>query len=544
MSDSVMNNIDSVIRFLYLYSHGNSKLFKKGSTSFEEFMRGINTSLSGGSLKYQYICEYDGNILLIGTADDNNSVRIVPQEFEYLPLIATSTFIKIKNGSDYLEINRNYLTDIAYNAKRNKPKNVVDNFSVKFTFNGVTSSIGAISEKTITDFFSKKKEIYSRLQDLSKALEENDASELHPQLPPEEFEALYDEFTPTEIPQQQSLINPTTIIFILIIVGILGALSKFFPSRSGGGNENNILDKVLGADFDILYDSSTLLENNITTMYFLFSMLAQYELSFVNYQEGIDTYYTKIDESAILTDMVGITNLIPHNIELYVFLKLILNDYSEANVSKNVNYSLLEYYLYLYSLSNKNILYSRLQNLKSYLNINYTIDVNPEKIPDIIKKIKSDPVTFKSWRYFISVMNNAEEITNQVIAENYDAEQAGNFDIIYQNVEKYNLKLAGFTDMKNDFISKTFNIVSSMASAGLLTKYTEIANRIAGQTPGDVARGVTKPYQMVPTHSMMQQPISVGVGGKKYKKSLRKLRKVRKRTHKRKINNKTKKHRK
>ena len=69
----------------------------------------------------------------------------------------------------------------------------------------------------------------------------------------------------------------------------------------GGGNgdkmNNSPYDKVLNASFDKLYDTTDLVEKSITSLYFMFSLLRQYELSFVNYQEGINVNYTKINES-------------------------------------------------------------------------------------------------------------------------------------------------------------------------------------------------------------------------------------------------------
>ena len=272
----------------------------------------------------------------------------------------------------------------------------------------------------------------------------------------------------------------------------------------------------------------------------MFSLLRQYELSFINYQEGINVNYTKINESYILSDLIGVTNLIPHNIELYVFLKLLLRDYNEEKLN-SINYSLFEYYMYFYSM-NGNILYSRFQNLKSYLNVYYTIDIDPKNIPKIATKIKSQTLCYNSWIYFKGIMKKTEAIKEQVISENYNAEQSGNYDKIYDNVEKYSLKLAGFTEMKSEFLSKTLDIISSMLTKGSLQKYVDEVKSITGNVPGDVAGVTPKPYKELEPQpiiqSSFQQPIAVNVGGKRIR---RKTRKNKKHIYKRRVHLNTKK---
>jgi len=194
----------------------------------------------------------------------------------------------------------------------------------------------------------------------------------------------------------------------------------------------------------------------------------------------------------------------------------------EKNLT-SINYALIEYYMYLFSVTRNNMLYTRFQNLKSYLNVSYTIDISPENVPDIVKKINSQPICLQSWKYFQSIVSHATTITEQIISQNYAAEQAGNYEVIYNNVEKYNLKLRGFTEMKTEYLSKTLSIISSMLSKGLLRTYSDTIASVTGNVSKNNAAGITNVQRMMP--STMKQPIAVNVGGKKISKFSRKTRK-------------------
>jgi hypothetical protein len=577
--DSIMNDVSSFIRFLYFFNDNRTAISSNGN--FRNFIRKINSGLQNRTLTYKYLGQYATNILIIGSNspstgnnvnDDLQNIieRADPSEDIYDPqindypnnysgLAVNSRILLIRDGDNALYVDKYYSTSVNVSETENRYY-----LRVNFIYNGSKTSnldfyprnVGNISttikgSRFIDELLNSNGNIVENLSNLISETATEDQLEVA-------IRNLYEDISssvelPTlnipraataistshQIPSAQQTASTVVvkssktanqmsemaggIMFILMIV-FWFMLSKGSGSKKGGGIKGNILQygAVLNANFDTLYDETKLLENNVTVFYFLFSLLQEYELNFVNYQEGIDTFYTKINENSTLSDMIGETNLIPHNIEMYVFLKLILNDYSQENLN-SINYSLFEYYFYLYSLSKKNVLYSRLQRLKSYLDIDYTINVSRDNISDIAKKINSQPTCLKSWKYFISVMDNAEKITNQIIAQNYDAEQSGDYNVIYQNVDKYNLKLCGFTEMKNEFIMKTINILSDMAKAGLLGQYESILNQIAPSTP-DLASGI-KPYQIIPQSLM--QPIAVSVGGKKSKTSLKKIKKVR-----------------
>jgi hypothetical protein len=236
-----------------------------------------------------------------------------------------------------------------------------------------------------------------------------------------------------------------------------------------GGGKNNCLgmaggktDKmplyeiILDTNFNLLNNRDNLLHNNITVITFLFQLLRDYEVSFINYQEGIESFYTKINESSV-GYMIDVNNWIPHNIEFYIFLKLILRDYDQDKLSK-INYSLFEYYLYKYK--NENNIYFRFQTIKSYLlDINYEVIITPEIEADLMSEIN-----LETKEYFEKIMKEACTNSETVIIENYNATQQEepNYNIVYANVEKYSLKLCGFSDMKDEYIDKTYEIIGKM----------------------------------------------------------------------------------
>lgn len=525
--DSIMNNIDSLIRFLYLFSKGN---FNK-NINFQNFIEYINSEFNKNNYKYAYLGEYANNTLILGS-DDFVSKKI--NELNSINPTRESIRIASQYPVDYsdLRINPNFLIiylDEYKNILITKQYVTSDNYyriHIQFNYDGVNSDI-YINPTIISNTLRGEHKFIENISNLYTKINEKAATS------DEDIQSLYQEFIASNFPQQQISVDKTggsknvneMILLLLILISRGGSLEE---------NETNTspYDKILNPNFNILYDTSNLAENNITSLYFIFSLLREYELSFVNYQEGIDCYYTKINESCILSDLIGETNLIPHNIELYVFLKLILRDYNEQKLT-SINYALFEYYIYLFSLSRKNVLYSRFQNLKSYLNVFYTINITPENVPDIVKKINSQPISLQSWKYFTNIMSEAITITENIITENYNAEQDGNYDIIYNNVKKYSLKLSGFTEMRSDYLSKTLNIILSMMSKGLLKKYTDMLNSISGKVPSDVAGFVPKSYRGLEPQSIIQpsfqKRIAVGVGGKRNKRTRKNKKQINKR---------------
>ena len=578
-ADSIMNNVDSLIRFLYFFKNKQLNLTKEDN--FRNFIKTVNHKLYEKELKYAYLGEYAVNTLIIADNEQNiiNEIdtintkaneyaaaeranrNVYPDTYHCLKINPTILKIVVDDKNE-IEVNKYYNTGLNEYYLSVKVQYSTDKNTTNVFFypgdkhNNDTSAYYRSIKKLLNDNISKYLtnltpsssnseklivmqnlyediSLFTDVPDISifNRLFSNVLSNVENYIP----QSLSD-FTDSSTTQYQV----AKVALILILISMI----LYYNRKSvlgfvvgGGGNgdkmNNSPYDKVLNASFDKLYDTTDLVEKNITSLYFMFSLLRQYELSFVNYQEGINVNYTKINESYILSDLIGVTNLIPHNIELYIFLKLLLRDYNE-NKLNSINYSLFEYYMYFYS---GNILYSRFQNLKSYLNVYYTIDIDPKNIPNIVEKIQSQPVCSKSWEYFKNIMKETEAIKEQVISENYNAEQSGKYDIIYDNVEKYSLKLAGFTEMKSEFLSKTLDIISSMLTKGSLQKYVDEVKSITGNVPGDVAGVAPKPYKgLVKPNlfkSSFRQPIAVNGGGKRIRRKTRKNKKqCRKKTHK------------
>ena len=175
---------------------------------------------------------------------------------------------------------------------------------------------------------------------------------------------------------------------------------------------------------------------------------------------------------------------------------------------------------------------------------NYEIETSVEIISNISKN------NLKSLKYFNSVAKRAEEISKTIISQNYDATQEGNFDVIHKNADDYSLKLRGFMDIKGEFMVKTYNIIESMSSKGLLLQYTTIMEKEGIDSSSSTDYKTPTPDDMLPRQEIAvanyggknssirknRRKIKKTIkhGSKKYgnKKTLKKYRKRRRKTHK------------
>jgi hypothetical protein len=493
-----MNNVDDLIRFLYFYNDGRTYLVTQDK--FKNFIKNVNEKLKTNALKYAYLGEYIDNTLVIAPTgeldtiitgmtrevESRYSARIAGSSPEYYALRQNPVIIHIKiDANNFIIIKKEIL------MPGSGPKFIIEPNNIKlegiaYTGSGNHFTLAEIKGKLASIGHFDEEDIITI---------DNNAADSR--------------------------------VLISLLSGGASHLTNVPAFGGGGGEPSNVplYESVLTADFNKLNDPKNLFQNNVTVIYFLFNLLRSYELSFITYQEGIESFYTKIDESCVLSDMIGVTNWIPHNIEFYVFLKLILQDYSEKNVN-TVNYALFEYYLYL--LKSVNNIYYRFQDVKSYLlKTNYEIPFTPE--------IQSSITTtnMQSLQYFNSVCKRAMQISQNIITQNYNASQSDNLDIIYKNVDDYGLKLCGFTEMKTEFINKTIDIVSSMMSKGLLLKYENV-NKEGTSSQDDYANpdaNMPDAAGIQPNTGIMQGPMQVNqptsiaaYGGKKVLTSLRKKR--------------------
>jgi hypothetical protein len=468
--ESIKRNVGDAIYYIYHQIDG-----------IQEFLKKVNIGLQNNTLEYAYLGEYFNNALIILPSENfEQRVEYIKSEIQksievrntrYNSLLYNNLLLFIQTSDNsILKIKNNFTQQTPTVRDENNTSRWISNMEVKFT----TSSN---KEKT---YYYNDQDIYNFI----KQIEDNNLFEMTGEIK-NDILTFYQE--PTNRPTTTSNMNNNNnnnngynkpILFITIIFALMISfkIKALFDSFMKGGavdsvsnEETPLYVKILSADFNFLTNKKNLFEQNVTSLYCLFNLLQSYEASFIGYQEGIDAFYTKIDESYILSEMIGVTNYIPHNIEFYVFLKLLLKDYDEDKVNK-INYALFEYYLYNSKQSNQ--IYSRFQDIKSYLlKTNYEIEITEENIQLIQNENK------ETLDYFDSIMKTATELSQQIINENYNAYQDSNFEKVYENVSNYNLTLKGFTDMKSEFITKTTDVISSMVNKGLLTQYASQATQ-------------------------------------------------------------------
>ena len=465
--ESIKRNVGDAIYYIY---HKIKKI--------PEFLKKVNTGLQNNTLEYAYLGEYFNNALIILSSENfeqrvedikseiQKSVDVYNTRYKSLLYNNLLLFIQTSDNS-ILKIKNNFTQQTPDVRDENTSSRWISNMEVQFT----------ISNNEETRYYDDQ-DIYNFIE----KIEDNNLFEMTGEIK-NDILTFYQEPTNSEEPasNEQNVEfaqkNEKTILFISLIFAIMLYLriKQFLDAMKGGAGdgvsnqETPLCVKILSADFNFLNNKENLFQQNITSLYFLFNLLQSYEASFIGYQEGIDAFYTKIDESYILSEMIGVTNYIPHNIEFYVFLKLLLKDYDEDK-GNEINYALFEYYLYNSKHSNQ--IYSRFQDIKSYLlKTNYEIEITEENIQIIQNENK------ETLDYFDSIMKTTTELSQQIINENYNAYQDSNFEKIYENISNYNLTLKGFTDMKSEFVTKTIDIISSMVNKGLLTQYANQATR-------------------------------------------------------------------
>jgi len=541
MADSIFDNVDDLIRFMYFFQYQGADLNNAG-----QLLDNVNTALRQKTLGYAYVGEYDLNCLVIAPISEidgelttihdyvvRTSPRLAENDPTYFELRNNPTFLYIKlNDDNYIKVTRTNVPSIIIIAKLNGSTEK----SYTWSKRDIELRLGVNSTPGVGVISKLESQTGSIDEDINHA--KFDDFELYIENPKHTIVSLFKRVVGVSVIGLGIFaaglgMAATGVVAGPVALATAGVSSYYAPeattklgsfvaskitgSRGGGPNDAPFFQLILQSKFESLNEPKNLLPNNITVLYFLFNLLQTYETSFISYQEGIDTFYTKIDESCILSDMIGVTNLIPHNIEFYVFLKLILQDYSENNI-KNINYALFEYYLYIFKTFYN--VYDQFQSIKSYLlNVNYNIETSE----DIIRNISENNA--KSLKYFQSVLRRADEISTNIISKNYDATQEGNFDIIHKNANDYSLKLRGFMDMKGEFMVKTYDIIESMAAKGLLLQYTEKAE-LEG-----VGSSTSEYKTSTPDDIIDRQEIAVSnYGGKKasMRKNRRKIKKSRK----------------
>ena len=241
--------------------------------------------------------------------------------------------------------------------------------------------------------------------------------------------------------------------------------------KKGGALNNDdepSYSDILGAEFEALNDPKFLLQNNITVLTYLHQLLRDYELSFINDEEGIDTFYCKIDESVQLSHTIGLHNFMPRDIEFYVFLTLLIDEYNTETIT-TINFALFEYYLYM--TKEENDIYYGYLTIKSYLlKQSYQVSMTEEIKAELQKNAET-------YNFFQSIMEKVTD-TSYIITEIiYLDIQTKNTDykVTYDNVDEYNLKLRGFSDLQEKFTTKTLEIIGQLIDSPLIAEFVEKA---------------------------------------------------------------------
>jgi hypothetical protein len=299
--------------------------------------------------------------------------------------------------------------------------------------------------------------------------------------------------------------------------------------------------EILGADFDKLNNPTNLLQNNIMVLSNLHELLREYELSFINYEEAIDTFYGKIDESVQLSNTIGLYNFMPRDIEFYVFLTRLIQEYNATTIT-TINFALFEYYLYM--TKEDNDIYFHYLTIKSYLlEESYQISM----APDIPNKLQENAATYEFFQNIIKEVNDTSYTITEEIYIDIQTKNT-NYEVTYRNVNTYNLKLCGFSDLKEIFTNKTFQIIGQMINEdnSSIKKYIPYNNAIRDGKglKTEIVKKENKPnylnvkkenFDALYDYPLVSNPlVSVPSGGKINKSTRRKYRKEKSKTKRKK----------
>jgi hypothetical protein len=466
---SIQTNISSFMHFVMLRKLGNSRQDSDfGLKNISKLLENVNIILynkiedsddNNDVLRIEYITKYEYDVLIIG---DNDRITAVTGKLDTEDKVVGRRDLRNTRTSEYLNMVSTwidiYIDDENYLLVY---RDLIDlTLKLEFKYNNKkTESTGNESREgkiPITTFSNK---------DIRDFLSKSDDKNYHTMM-----EYIY---TIDNYGEMLSDIIGTGVDIISIETVQKEPFYEIEHIEGGGGpNDIPLYEKILDGNFDILNNTDMLLQNNITVLTFLHQLLCDYEISFINYEEGIDTFYCKIDESIQLSYTIGLYNFMPRDIEFYVFLKFLIRDYNTETIT-TINFALFEYYLYIYK--NDNNIYYRFQTIKSYLLDNfYEVSMTEE----IKAQLTSEP-NIATYEYFEKMMKEVTDTSYTILQEIYSDIQQKNTDykVTYKNVDEYNLKLCGFSDLQEEFTTKTIDIIKVMVETNspLITEFVRKA---------------------------------------------------------------------
>jgi len=188
-------------------------------------------------------------------------------------------------------------------------------------------------------------------------------------------------------------------------------------------------EEQTGGGFEMIHDF------NIKMLEKYFKVLVYYEI-FSIANETNDSDFFDINHSGVR---------IAFDCTLYVFFDLLVSEFE--NNYKNVNYELLEYFLYIYQYD----LYISLHKIVEY-SLNKTTLLNKE----ILEKIKDrssklDELTENTINYFAELLEKTKEKTKEIDTLMYEMISSNNYAGQYNLAAENNFTYFGFNSISNIF---------------------------------------------------------------------------------------------
>lgn len=219
--------------------------------------------------------------------------------------------------------------------------------------------------------------------------------------------------------------------------------------------------------FNISFDKLNKIDNNffqrnIMTLHVIFDVLTKYEMSFLGYCEGRDSFYHAIDEGLCLPDMPN--NFIPNNIEFYVFLQILLDDMTFDKLH-TINYSLFEYCLLLHD---NYIIYDRIQDIKSYTIHNEIHKLSIEDAHSIEHG--------KTLKYFEKLCKSTIIESRKINETIFKHINKGQYQKILEIANQNYLSLSGFTSMRRIFAENVVKYIDANENTITLSYPSNVSN--------------------------------------------------------------------
>lgn len=520
--ESIGMLIDCLIRFLSIVRRPSSNLFQT-STPFKDFIRDVNDAVARG-LNYNYIQNYTNDSLFI-SQDAGNALQTPPNFVDKYPPspfeINPKILHLILGESAKLEVYKIFDGPMATRENPNPER--FFKFIIQFTYDGTQSTIH-ITQAEILRSLNRANDIDFNM------IEEREFTSILNGNPEEtststQLDIIYEDVSINVIEEGAPSSGARTggavsfnvlvaLVSVFILAGILAysQQSAFLRDIRGGPNDaihsakSTSVSQVVVQNFELINDNSNLLEKNMAVLYSMFNMLTRYEFMLIDYIEGIEGVYHKIDSSPV-SQFLGVTELFPYQVDLYIFYTLLLRDYNAQKVAV-INYGLLEYCMYVHYKTNADSrAYNCLQDVKSYLNEDES-DATVYEVDYLVQEmLKNNKVT---GDYFYHLINETKRIKEEEVEPEINGSTYDNVDSIRILMDKYNLMFGGFANLKSIFLSKSIGIVGKLfenQDAGMYLSKYQIAARALARRHSSEASGEGKKRKQREQFKKPEEPL-------------------------------------